>query len=289
MQVREKILRKPDWLKIKISNNNEFSSVSEILNENEVHTICVSGNCPNKHECWARGTATIMIMGDICTRHCKFCNVAAGHPLPLDQNEPIKVARSIKLMKLKHCVLTSVDRDDLPDYGANHWAKTIQEVKEINPGITIESLIPDFNGDFGKLDIVLSAGSDVVSHNLETVRSITPKLRSKAQYDRSLMILEHISKMGHTAKSGIMVGVGETKEEVFELMDDLLKVNCKILTIGQYLQPTLKHYPVMEYVHPDIFAEYKEVGLQKGFRFIESGPMVRSSYFAERHINVELK
>ncbi len=289
MQVREKILRKPDWLKIKISNNNEFASVSKILEENEVHTICVSGNCPNKHECWARGTATIMIMGNICTRHCKFCNVEAGHPLPLDKNEPIKVARSINLMKLKHCVLTSVDRDDLPDYGASHWARTIQEVKILNPGITIESLIPDFNGDFDKLDIVLSAGSDVVSHNLETVRNITPKLRSKAEYDRSLMVLDHISKMGHIAKSGIMVGVGETKEEVFELMDDLLKVNCKILTIGQYLQPSLKHYPVMEYVHPDIFAEYKEVGLQKGFRFIESGPMVRSSYFAERHINVELK
>lgn len=291
MQVIDKtqILRKPEWLKIKIQNGNDYSLVKEQLETHELNTICSSGNCPNKHECWSRGTATIMILGDICTRHCKFCNVTPGRPLPPDENEPVKVANSIRALGLKHCVLTSVDRDDLPDYGANHWARTITEIKNRNPEITMETLIPDFNGNLELVQVVIDAAPNVISHNLETVRRLTPKLRSKAQYDTSLAVLSYIAKSGLVAKSGIMVGVGETDEEVYQTMDDLLAVGCRVMTIGQYLQPTFKHYPVIEYVHPDKFSEYKKVGLEKGFQYLESGPLVRSSYFAERHINVSLK
>lgn len=289
MYETKNILRKPDWLKIKLNLRENFKDVSKNLQEKGLHTICTDGDCPNKFECWARGTATIMILGNICTRHCKFCNVTPGKPLPPDPEEPYKVAQSIKEMGLKHCVITSVDRDDLPDYGAHHWAETIKIVKEINTGITIETLIPDMNGVLELIDIILDAEPNVVSHNLETVRRLTPKLRSKADYDRSLKVLEHISKSNKIAKSGIMVGVGETFDEVLFTMDDLLKIGCRVMTIGQYLQPSLKHYPVVEYVHPDVFARYKEIGLEKGFQYIESGPLVRSSYFAEKHINVTLK
>lgn len=284
-----KIPRKPEWLKIKINLRDNFRNVAENLKTKGLNTICTDGDCPNKYECWARGTATIMILGNICTRHCKFCNVTPGKPLPPDKDEPVKVALSIKEMGLKHCVITSVDRDDLPDYGATHWAETIRKIKEYNPGITIETLIPDMNGIPELIDVILDAEPNVISHNLETVRRLTHKLRSKASYDRSLRVLSHIASSGKIAKSGIMVGVGETFDEVLQTMDDLLSIGCRVMTIGQYLQPSLKHYPVVEYIHPDIFARYKEIGLQKGFQYIESGPLVRSSYFAEKHINVSLK
>lgn len=284
-----KIPRKPEWLKIKINLRDSFHDVAENLKNKGLNTICTDGDCPNKYECWARGTATIMILGNVCTRHCKFCNVTPGKPIKPDTQEPLKVAQSIKEMGLKHCVITSVDRDDLPDFGAYHWAETIRKIKEFNPSITIETLIPDMNGVLEMVDIILMAEPNVVSHNLETVRRLTPKLRSKASYERSLLVLEHIAKSGRIAKSGIMVGVGETFDEVTQTMDDLLAVNCRVMTIGQYLQPSLKHYPVVEYIHPDIFAKYKEIGIQKGFQYIESGPLVRSSYFAEKHINVTLK
>jgi len=284
-----KIPRKPEWLKIKINFRDNFRNVAENLKTKGLNTICTDGDCPNKYECWARGTATIMILGNICTRHCKFCNVTPGKPLPPDKDEPVKVALSIKEMGLKHCVITSVDRDDLPDYGATHWAETIRKIKEYNPGITIETLIPDMNGIPELIDVILDAEPNVISHNLETVRRLTHKLRSKASYDRSLKVLSHIASSGKIAKSGIMVGVGETFDEVLQTMDDLLSIGCRVMTIGQYLQPSLKHYPVVEYIHPDIFARYKEIGLQKGFQYIESGPLVRSSYFAEKHINVSLK
>ncbi len=284
-----KIPRKPEWLKIKINLRDNFRNVAENLKTKGLNTICTDGDCPNKYECWARGTATIMILGNICTRHCKFCNVTPGKPLPPDKDEPVKVALSIKEMGLKHCVITSVDRDDLLDYGATHWAETIRKIKEYNPGITIETLIPDMNGIPELIDVILDAEPNVISHNLETVRRLTPKLRSKASYDRSLRVLSHIASSGKIAKSGIMVGVGETFDEVLQTMDDLLSIGCRVMTIGQYLQPSLKHYPVVEYIHPDIFARYKEIGLQKGFQYIESGPLVRSSYFAEKHINVSLK
>ena len=289
MQEINKIPRKPDWLKIKINLKDSFRDVADNLKNKGLHTICTDGDCPNKFECWARGTATIMILGNICTRHCKFCNVTPGKPLPADNEEPMKVAQFIKEMELKHCVITSVDRDDLQDFGAAHWAETIRKIKEYNPGITIEALIPDMNGSKEFLDIILESEPNVISHNLETVERLTPKLRSKASYNRSLLVLEHIAKTERIAKSGIMVGVGETFDEVIKTMDDLLSVNCRVMTIGQYLQPSLKHYPVVEYIHPDVFAQYKQLGLEKGFQYIESGPLVRSSYFAEKHINAKLK
>lgn len=289
MNQLNKIPRKPEWLKIKINLRDSFRDVAENLKSKGLHTICTDGDCPNKYECWARGTATIMILGNICTRHCKFCNVTPGKPLPPDKDEPTKVALSIKEMALKHCVITSVDRDDLPDYGATHWAETINKIKEYNPGITIEVLIPDMNGSTEYLEIILQSEPNVISHNLETVRRLTPKLRSKASYERSLSVLEYIANSGRIAKSGIMVGVGEIFDEVVQTMDDLLLSGCRVMTIGQYLQPSLKHYTVVEYIHPDIFAKYKEIGLEKGFQYIESGPLVRSSYFAEKHNNVTLK
>ena len=283
-QNTQSLLRKPDWLKIKIPSGKEYLSVKEIVKQNKVHTICTSGHCPNMNECWGLGTATLMILGDICTRSCKFCNVKTGHPLPADWEEPERVAQSIKLMKLKHAVLTSVDRDDLEDGGAGIWALTIKKIKEISPETTIETLIPDFDGKDELIQQIIDAGPEVISHNLETVRRITPSTRSRAKYDRSLTVLKYIANSGITAKSGIMAGLGETPEEVFELMDDLLKVGVKVLTIGQYLQPTKKHLPVKEYVTPEQFKEYEQVGLKKGFLFVESAPLVRSSYHAERHV-----
>ncbi|UBM63587.1 lipoyl synthase [Candidatus Sulfidibacterium hydrothermale] len=285
MNTSDTILRKPDWLKIKIPSGKEYLSVKEIVERNKLHTICTSGHCPNMHECWGRGTATLMILGDICTRSCKFCNVKTGKPLPVDHDEPRRVAESVKRMKLKHVVLTSVDRDDLPDGGAAIWAETVRKIKEQNPETTIETLIPDFDGHEELIQQVIDAGPEVISHNLETVRRLTPETRSRAKYDRSLQVLQYIAGKGVVAKSGIMAGLGETPEEVFELMDDLLDAGVSVLTIGQYLQPTKKHLPVKEYVTPEQFEIYRKTGLKKGFRYVESSPLVRSSYHAEKHIS----
>jgi len=276
--------RKPDWLKIKIPSGKEYVQVKEIVNRHKLHTICTSGLCPNMAECWGRGTATFMILGDICTRSCKFCATKTGKPEVVDNDEPKNLAESVRLMKLKHCVITSVDRDDLPDGGAAHWAETIRQVKQINPETTIEALIPDFMGKSELVQMVIDAIPEVISHNLETVRRLTPQVRSAAKYERSLEVIRQIAASGLTAKSGIMVGLGETDDEVLQTMDDLLAVGCHVMTIGQYLQPTKQHLPVVEYIHPEKFAEWKETGLKKGFRFVESTPLVRSSYQAEKHV-----
>lgn len=276
--------RKPDWLKIKVPSGKEYVRVKEIISRHKLHTICSSGKCPNMAECWGLGTATFMILGDVCTRSCKFCATKTGKPEAVDVDEPGNLANSIKLMNLKHCVITSVDRDDLDDGGAKHWAAVILEVKKVNPGITIEALIPDFMGKSELIKLVIDAKPEVISHNLETVRRLTPQVRSAAQYDRSLEVVRQIAASGITAKSGIMVGLGETEAEVFEVMDDLLKVGCSVMTIGQYLQPTKNHLPVIGYIHPDIFKKWEEKGLEKGFKFVESKPLVRSSYHAEKHV-----
>jgi len=281
--------RKPDWLKIKIPSGKEYVQVKEIVNRHKLHTICTSGLCPNMAECWGRGTATFMILGDICTRSCKFCATKTGKPDLVDIDEPKNLAESVRLMKLKHCVITSVDRDDLPDGGAAHWAETIRQVKLINPETTIEALIPDFLGKSDLIQLVIDAKPEVISHNLETVRRLTPQVRSAAKYDRSLEVIRQIAASGLTAKSGIMAGLGETDAEVLQTMDDLLAVGCHVMTIGQYLQPTKQHLSVAEYIHPDKFAEWKEIGLKKGFRFVESTPLVRSSYQAEKHVTLVVK
>ena len=274
-------VKKPDWLKIRLGGNDKFTQTKKIVETHCLHTICSSGRCPNMGECWERGTATFMIAGDICTRSCKFCNTKTGKPLLLNPKEPQNVAESIRLMKLKHAVITSVDRDDLLDLGAGHWAKTITEVKTINPGTTIEVLIPDFQGKEILIDEVCSTRPDIISHNMETVRRLTPQIRSAAKYDISLSVLKRIAENGIKAKSGIMLGLGETRDEILQLMDDLLSVECRVLTMGQYLQPSRKHLPVVEYIHPDVFGELKTIALEKGFRHVESGPLVRSSYHAE--------
>ena len=275
---------KPDWLKIKIPGGKKYLEIREIVEKNKLHTICTSGSCPNMSDCWGRGTATLMILGDICTRSCKFCGVKTGKPLPVDINEPERVAKSVKLMRLKHCVLTSVDRDDLPDGGATIWAETIRAIKKLNPETTIETLIPDFLGKHELLDKIIDAKPEVISHNLETVERITPQVRSVANYNRSLEVIKYISEKGITSKSGIMAGIGETEEEVFKTMDDLINVGCKVFTIGQYLQPTKNHIPVLEFVTPEQFKKHEKIGLQKGFTFVESSPLVRSSYRAEKHV-----
>ena len=277
-------VRKPDWLKISIGANTRYTDTKQIVDSHKLHTICSSGRCPNMGECWGRGTATFMIGGNVCTRSCKFCNTQTGKPLPLDPEEPIHVAESIRLMKLTHAVITSVDRDDLKDLGASHWADTIREIKRLNPDTTIEVLIPDFQGRTELIGQVIAAKPEIISHNLETVKRISPSVRSRADYETSLKVIRQIAQSGITAKSGIMAGLGETVEEVEELMDDLLQTGCKILTIGQYLQPTHKHFPVAEYITPEQFAAYQTTGLQKGFEQIESAPLVRSSYHAEKHI-----
>ena len=282
--IKQNSRRKPDWLKIKVPKGKEYVGVKEIVEKNKLHTICTSGHCPNLHECWGRGTATLMILGDICTRSCKFCNVKTGKPLPADYEEPKRIAESVKLLNLKHVVLTSVDRDDMDDLGAGIWAMTIKEVKKINPHTTIETLTPDFDGREELIKMVADAGPEIISHNLETIRRLTPQTRSRAKYDVSLKTLKTIANLGVVAKSGIMVGIGEKTEEVYELMDDLLAVGVTVLTIGQYLQPTKKHLEVVEYITPEQFKEYERVGLEKGFKFVESGPLVRSSYHAEKHV-----
>lgn len=275
-------VRKPEWLKINIGANERYTETKRIVESHCLHTICSSGRCPNMGECWGRGTATFMIGGGICTRSCKFCNTPTGRPLPLDPKEPLHVAESVRLMKLSHAVITSVDRDDLPDLGAAHWACTIREVRRINPNTTIEVLVPDFLGRAELVAQVIEAGPDIMAHNMETVRRISPLVRSAARYETSLKVLRQIAESGIKTKSGIMVGLGETSTEVEELMDDLLQAGCQIMTIGQYLQPSHRHYPVAEYVTPEQFRQYKETGLRKGFGQVESGPLVRSSYHAEQ-------
>jgi len=277
-------ISKPDWLKIKLPGTEEYKWMNKVVKENNLHTICTSGKCPNAAECWAKGTATFMILGNICTRACKFCNVATGKPEPVDLKEPLRIARSIKIMKVRHAVITSVDRDDLDDGGAGIWVETIHKVKEINPETTMEVLIPDFNGSEPLVKMIIDAGPEVISHNLETVRRLTPEIRTKAKYDVSLGVLRYIAENGTVAKSGIMLGLGEREDEVLEVMDDLLEAGVSVFTIGQYLQPTAAHLPVKEYVHPDTFAMYKEIGLEKGFNYVESAPLVRSSYNAVEHI-----
>jgi lipoyl synthase len=278
-----KYIRKPEWLKIRLPRGTEFTKVNALVKKYHLNTICTSGNCPNHADCWERGTATLMILGDICTRACKFCNVTTGKPAAPDREEPLKVAEMVKELKLKHCVLTSVDRDDLSDGGAGFWAETVRQVKIVNPTTTIETLIPDFDGNTENIQKIIDAAPEVISHNLETVRRLTPLIRTKAKYDTSLLVLKCIAESGLTAKSGIMLGLGETEQEILETMDDLLSVGCKVFTLGQYLQPTRNNYPVLAYITPEKFEEYKRIGLEKGFKFVESGPMVRSSYHAERH------
>lgn len=277
-------VRKPEWLRNKIYSDLNYSQVNSVIREHGLHTICTSGRCPNQSECWSRGTATLMILGDICTRACKFCNTITGRPLAPDYDEPRKVADSIKLMNLKHAVITSVDRDDMEDGGAGIWAETIKRVKETNPGITLEVLIPDFDGKTHLIDLVINEKPNVISHNLETVRRLTPQIRTKAKYDTSLKVLQHIADSGLVAKTGIMLGLGEAEEEILQLMDDALAHKVSVLTIGQYMQPSRKNAPVIEYIHPDKFEEYKQIALNKGFRQVESGPFVRSSYHAEKHV-----
>ncbi len=276
--------RKPDWLKIKLPRGFKASQVVGLLNDRHLHTICSSGMCPNRAECWGNGTATFMICGNICSRDCRFCNVTGGKPEKLDPEEIKDITRSVKELGLKHVVITSVTRDDLPDGGAAHWAATIRSIHEEAPGVTMEVLIPDMQGKTELLDMIISEKPDVISHNLETVRRLTPEVRRTATYDRSLEVLQYLRNKGVMTKSGIMLGLGETREEIIQTMDDLRSVDCQVMTIGQYLQPTKKHYPVQDYIHPDIFEEYRKIGVEKGFRHIESAPMVRSSYHAEKHV-----
>jgi lipoyl synthase len=279
------VKRLPSWMRMKMPMGYNYSRVKNLVKEHQVHTICSSGNCPNIGECWGNGTATFMILGEICTRNCKFCGVRTGKPLAVDHDEPQRIAQSVQLLNLNHCVITSVDRDDLPDGGADMWAKTVKAVKELNPKTTMEVLIPDFDGRKELILKVIEASPDVISHNVETVRRLTPSIRARARYDRSLEVIMIIAKSGIPAKSGIMLGLGETKDEVVETMDDLLKAGCKILTIGQYLAPTREHMPVVEFFPPEVFEELKEIALRKGFRFVESDPLVRSSYHAEKHVS----
>jgi lipoic acid synthetase len=276
--------RKPEWLRVKLPIGQNYTTVRQLVDQYQLHTICQSGNCPNMGECWGAGTATFMILGNTCTRSCSFCAVKTGRPTEYDMDEPRRVAEAISLMKVKHAVITSVNRDELKDRGAEVWYQTVRAVKEASPETTIETLIPDVKATWWALERMISAGQEVVSHNMETVQSLYRKVRPQAKYERSLEQIRRTKEFGKRTKSGIMVGLGETAEEVYQIMDDLLEHGCDVMTIGQYLQPTKMHLEVVEYIHPDIFAQYKEVGLQKGFQFVESGPLVRSSYHAERHL-----
>jgi len=276
--------RKPDWLRVKLPIGTEYKKVRRLVDEYKLHTICQSGSCPNMGECWGAGTATFMILGNTCTRSCSFCAVKTGRPPEYDEDEPRRVAEAIRLMEVKHAVITSVNRDERKDRGSEVWYQTVRAVKEQCPDTTIETLIPDGRATWWALERMISAGQEVVSHNMETVKRLYRKVRPQAKYDRSLEQIQRTKDYGKRTKSGIMVGLGETKEEVFEIMDDLVAHGCDVLTIGQYLQPTKMHLEVAEYIHPDLFAEYREVGLAKGFDYVESGPLVRSSYHAERHI-----
>ncbi|HBG42247.1 MAG TPA: lipoyl synthase [Porphyromonadaceae bacterium] len=279
------IRRKPDWFKIRLPQGKEYFALKDIIHKKGLNTICFSGKCPNMSECWGNGTASFMILGEICTRSCKFCATITGKPHAIDWDEADRLADTIRQMGLKHCVITSVDRDDLPDLGASFWAFTIRRVREKNPETTLETLIPDFNGREELIEKVIAAKPEIISHNMETVRRLTPKVRSRAKYDVSLQTLSIVAASGAVKpKSGIMVGLGETEPEVLETMDDLLAAGCKVLTIGQYLQPSSHHLPVHEYVPLEQFARYRKEGLAKGFDIVESGPLVRSSYHAEKHV-----
>ncbi len=277
-------IRKPKWLKVKLPTGKAYKTVKNLVKGNSLHTICESGHCPNIGECWGEGTATFMILGNICTRSCGFCSVATGRPLLVDISEPKRVAESIKLMKVKHAVITSVDRDDLKDGGAEMWVKTINEIRKLNPTTTMETLIPDFKGRAIDIQKIIDVAPDLVSHNLETVRNLTKKVRIQAKYDRSLDTLKILNDGGMKTKSGIMLGLGENEDEVIDTMYDLYNVGVSVFTMGQYLQPSLKHLPVIEFVEPKKFQKLKEIGLDIGFRYVESGPLVRSSYHAEKHL-----
>jgi len=276
--------RKPEWLKVRLPIGQNYRSVKEVVDKYKLHTICQSGHCPNMGECWGAGTATFMILGNICTRGCSFCAVKTGRPTEYDTEEPLRVAEAIRLMGVKHAVITSVNRDELQDKGAAIWHETVRLIKELSPATTIETLIPDVKADWDALVTMISAGQEIVSHNMETVRSLYRKVRPQAKYDRSLEQIKRTKAYGKRTKSGIMVGLGETREEILEIMDDHRAHDCDILTIGQYLQPTKMHLDVEEFVHPDVFADYKEEGLARGFKYVESGPLVRSSYRAEKQV-----
>ena len=284
MEIKEKI-KKPKWLKVKLPTGQAYKAVRGITKSHDLHTICESGNCPNMGECWGAGTATFMILGNICTRSCGFCNVMTGRPLAVDVLEPKKVARSVQLMQVKHAVITSVDRDDLKDGGSSIWVETINEIRKENPETTMETLIPDFKGRLKDIQPIIDVAPEVVSHNMETVRRLTKKVRIQAKYDRSLDVLRFLNEGGIKTKSGIMLGLGETEAEVLETMHDLREVGVSIMTIGQYLQPSKKHLSVLEFITPTQFDKYRDIGLSIGFQHVESSPLVRSSYHAEKHIN----
>ena len=277
-------IKKPKWLKVKLPTGENYKKVRALVTEHKLHTICESGSCPNMGECWGEGTATFMILGNICTRSCGFCNVKTGRPLAVDTFEPGRVAQSVKLMEVKHAVITSVDRDDLKDGGSDIWAQTIRAIRHQSPTTTMETLIPDFAGKWDNLQVLIDVAPEIVSHNIETVRRLTKQVRIQAKYDRSLEVLSRLKAGGMKTKSGIMLGLGETHEEIIESMQDLVNVGVDILTIGQYLQPSVKHLPVVEFVTPERFEVYRVLGLEMGFRYVESGPLVRSSYHAEKHL-----
>jgi lipoic acid synthetase len=277
-------MKKPKWLRVKLPTGENFKKVRSLVDEHKLHTICESGSCPNMGECWGEGTATFMILGNICTRSCGFCAVKTGRPDDVDVYEPGKVANSVKIMGIKHAVITSVDRDDLKDGGSEIWVQTVKAIRHQSPGTTMETLIPDFAGNWENLQRIIDIAPEIVSHNLETVRRLTKQVRIQAKYDRSLEVLFRLKKGGMRTKSGVMLGLGETEAEVIETMEDLRSVNVDILTLGQYLQPTTRHLPVQEFITPEQFDIYKELGMKMGFRFVESGPLVRSSYHAEKHL-----
>lgn len=277
-------IKKPKWLKVKLPTGKSYKNVRDLVTEHKLHTICESGNCPNMGECWGAGTATFMILGNVCTRSCGFCAVSTGRPEKVDVFEPGRVASSVKLMKVKHAVITSVDRDDLSDGGADTWVSTVKAIRRQSPETTLETLIPDFAGIWENLNKIIDVSPEIVSHNIETVRRLTKTIRVQAKYNRSLELLLRLKQGGMKTKSGLMLGLGETQEEVFETLEDLRSVKVDIVTLGQYLQPTPKHAPVEEFINPDQFEKYKEFGLKLGFRFVESGPLVRSSYHAEKHL-----
>ena len=276
--------KKPSWLKVKLPTGESYKKVRNMVSEHKLHTICESGNCPNMGECWGAGTATFMILGNVCTRSCDFCAVSTGKPEELDVFEPARVAKSVKLMNVKHAVITSVDRDDLQDGGADMWVKTVSAIRRKSPETTLETLIPDFAGKWENLQKIIEVAPEIVSHNIETVRRLTKKIRIQAKYNRSLELLLRLKKGGMKTKSGLMLGLGETEEEVIETMQDLRSVEVDILTLGQYLQPTPKHAEVKDFITPEKFDEYQKLGIEMGFRFVESGPLVRSSYHAEKHL-----
>ena len=277
-------IKKPKWLRVKLPIGENYRKVRSLVDEHKLHTICESGNCPNMGECWGEGTATFMILGNICTRSCGFCAVKTGKPEEVDAYEPGKVANSVKIMKVKHAVITSVDRDDLKDGGSEIWAQTVRAIRKQSPGTTLETLIPDFAGKWENLQVIIDIAPEIVSHNLETVRRLTKQVRIQAKYDRSLELLFRLKKGGMHAKSGLMLGLGESEQEILETMQDLRNVGVEVLTLGQYLQPTLKHLAVVEFINPEKFDYYKTKGLEMGFRYVESGPLVRSSYHAEKHL-----